>query len=138
MDEEKEEKEKEKYISEKNKKNVITSINSNYMEVEEEEDNDNTSEINKKSHRPHSLGKIPYSKTNKSIKNKFIPKNTLYKNINIASTPHLKDALSMPKASMSDYEIIKDLGDGSYGKVIFVKNIESRKKFAIKVIRKDL
>jgi len=137
MEEEKEEKEKNKNISQKNIKNVISSINSNFMEIEEEEDNDNTSEIYQKSHRPHSLGKIPYSKANKSIKNKFIPKNTLYKNINIASTPHLKDALSMPKASMSDYEKIKDLGDGSYGTVILVKNIENRKKFAIKVIRKD-
>ena len=39
---------------------------------------------------------------------------------------------------MSDYDIIKDLGDGSYGKVVLAKSKEDGKQFAIKIIRKDL
>ena len=108
-------------------------------EEEEEEKNSESNEIPKLSRRPKSLGKISHSKKSKSIQNKFIPKSSL--NINIkssSSTPRLQDALSRPKASMSDYDIIKDLGDGSYGKVVLAKSKEDGKQFAIKIIRKDL
>ena len=106
-------------------------------EEEEEEKNSESNEIPKLSRRPKSLGKISHSKKSKSIQNKFIPKSSL--NIkSSSSTPRLQDALSRPKASMSDYDIIKDLGDGSYGKVVLAKSKEDGKQFAIKIIRKDL
>ena len=108
-------------------------------EEEEEEKNSESNEIPKISRRPKSLGKISHSKKSKSIQNKFIPKSSLNLNIKFSSsTPRLQDALSRPKASMADYDIIKDLGDGSYGKVVLVKSKEDGKQFAIKIIRKDL
>ena len=108
-------------------------------EEEEEEKNSESNEIPKLSRRPKSLGKISHSKKSKSIQNKFIPKSSLNLNIkSSSSTPRLQDALSRPKASMSDYDIIKDLGDGSYGKVVLAKSKEDGKQFAIKIIRKDL
>ena len=108
-------------------------------EEEEEEKNSESNEIPKISRRPKSLGKISHSKKSKSIQNKFIPKSSLNLNIkSSSSTPRLQDALSRPKASMSDYDIIKDLGDGSYGKVVLAKSKEDGKQFAIKIIRKDL
>jgi len=119
---------------------IITNEDSDSEEEEEEEEkNSESNEIPKLSRRPKSLGKISHSKKSKSIQNKFIPKSSL--NINIkssSSTPRLQDALSRPKASMSDYDIIKDLGDGSYGKVVLAKSKEDGKQFAIKIIRKDL
>ena len=103
------------------------------------EDNSESSSISKTSRKTRSLGKIIYSKTTKSIKKHFIPKNFLSLNFkNSMSTPHLQDLFSKPKASISDYEIICDLGEGSYGNVILAKSKIDGKKFAIKVIKKDL
>ena len=123
----------------KNIKIISNEDSDSEEEEEEEEKNSESNEIPKLSRRPKSLGKISHSKKSKSIQNKFIPKSSL--NINIkssSSTPRLQDALSRPKASMSDYDIIKDLGDGSYGKVVLAKSKEDGKQFAIKIIRKDL
>ena len=119
---------------------IISNPDSDFEEEEEDEDkNSDSPKIQKVSHRPKSLGKISHSKATKEIKNKFILKSNLTLNIKSSfSTPRLQDALSRPKASMSDYDIIKDLGDGSYGKVVLVKSKEDGKQFAIKIIRKDL
>ena len=122
--------EDKKSIGKKNDSNIsITSIR---------EDSDDSSEISQTSRRTHSLGKIIYSKTSKKIK-KSLPKINLSLNLyNSISTPQLQDALLKPKASISDYEIIKDLGEGSYAEVVLAKNKIDEKKFAIKIIKKDL
>ena len=107
--------------------NISNSIN---------EDSDESSEISQPSRRTRSLGKLVHTKISKSLKKHFTHGNNFYLNMtNSISTPNLQ---SMSKASISDYEIIKDLGYGSYAKVILAKNKSDGKKFAIKVIRKDL
>ena len=104
-----------------------------------QEDSEGSSDIAQSSRRTRSLGKLVHTKITKSLKKHFSPKNKLSLNIyNSISTPNLQDSLSRPKASINDYEILKDLGNGSYGKVILAKNKNDEKKFAIKVIRKDL
>ena len=140
MEEEENNKNNKKQNIPKNIK-IISNPDSDFEE-EEEEDEDKNSDSPKIpiiSHRPKSLGKISHTKVSKEIKNKFILKSNLTLNIKSSfSTPRLQDALSRPKASMSDYDIIKDLGDGSYGKVVLAKSKEDGKQFAIKIIRKDL
>ena len=141
MEEEENNKNNKKQNNPKNIK-IISNPDSDFEEEEEEEDEDNNSNSHKipiMSHRPKSLGKISHYRASKEIKNKFILKPNLTLNIKSSySTPRLQDALSHPKASMSDYDIIKDLGDGSYGKVVLAKSKEDGKQFAIKIIRKDL
>jgi len=140
MEEEENNKNNKKQNIPKNIK-IISNPDSDFEE-EEEEDEDKNSDSPKIpiiSHRPKSVGKISHTKASKEIKNKFILKSNLTLNIKSSfSTPRLQDALSRPKASMSDYDIIKDLGDGSYGKVVLAKSKEDGKQFAIKIIRKDL
>ena len=140
MEEEENNKNNKKQNIPKNIK-IISNPDSDFEE-EEEEDEDKNSDSPKIpiiSHRPKSVGKISHTKVSKEIKNKFILKSNLTLNIKSSfSTPRLQDALSRPKASMSDYDIIKDLGDGSYGKVVLAKSKEDGKQFAIKIIRKDL
>ena len=115
------------------KKNLKFSVNSI------QEDSEDSLDMTQTSRRTRSLGKLVHSKISKSIKKHFSPKNQLSLNIyNSISTPNLQDALSKPKASITDYEIIEDLGNGSYGKVILAKNKNDGKKFAIKVIKKEL
>ena len=122
----------DKKSSEQNKI-IISNINLN------NEDSDDSSEVFKSSRKTHSHGKIIYSKTSKKIQRNLIPKNSLSLNLfNSISTPRLQDCLSKPKASISDYEQIKHLGDGSYAEVILAKNLEDEKQFAIKIIKKDL
>ena len=140
MEEEENNKNNKKQNIPKNIK-IISNPDSDFEE-EEEEDEDKNSDSPKIpiiSHRPKSVGKISHTKVSKEIKNKFILKSNLTLNIKSSfSSPRLQDALSRPKASMSDYDIIKDLGDGSYGKVVLAKSKEDGKQFAIKIIRKDL
>ena len=140
MEEEENNKNNKKQNIPKNIK-IISNPDSDFEE-EEEEDEDKNSDSPKIpiiSHRPKSVGKISHTKVSKEIKNKFILKSNLTLNIKSSfSTPRLQDALSRPKASMSDYDVIKDLGDGSYGKVVLAKSKEDGKQFAIKIIRKDL
>ena len=139
MEEEENNKNNKKQNIHKNIK-IISNPDSDFEEEEEDEDkNSDSPKIPIISHRPKSVGKISHTKVSKEIKNKFILKSNLTLNIKSSfSTPRLQDALSRPKASMSDYDIIKDLGDGSYGKVVLAKSKEDGKQFAIKIIRKDL
>ena len=139
MEEEENNKNNKKQNIPKNIK-IISNPDSDFEEEEEDEDkNSDSPKIPIISHRPKSVGKISHTKVSKEIKNKFILKSNLTLNIKSSfSTPRLQDALSRPKASMSDYDIIKDLGDGSYGKVVLAKSKEDGKQFAIKIIRKDL
>ena len=139
MEEEENNKNNKKQNIPKNIK-IISNPDSDFEEEEEDEDkNSDSPKIPIITHRPKSVGKISHTKVSKEIKNKFILKSNLTLNIKSSfSTPRLQDALSRPKASMSDYDIIKDLGDGSYGKVVLAKSKEDGKQFAIKIIRKDL
>ena len=139
MEEEENNKNNKKQNIPKNIK-IISNPDSDFEEEEEDEDkNSDSPKIPIISHRPKSVGKISHTKVSKEIKNKFILKSNLTLNLKSSfSTPRLQDALSRPKASMSDYDIIKDLGDGSYGKVVLAKSKEDGKQFAIKIIRKDL
>jgi serine/threonine protein kinase len=73
----------------------------------------------------------------KKIKRYIIPKIYLPSNYKIISTPHLQNLLSAPKASINDYEKLKELGAGSYANVILAKSNIDGKQFAIKVIKKD-
>ena len=133
--------EEEENIKKKLPKNIkiISGEDSDFEESDESEKNTDSLEQINTSRRTRSLGKISHLKTSKTINNNFILKPNLTLNIKASySTPRLQDALSRPKASMSDYDIIKDLGDGSYGKVVLAKNKEDGKQFAIKIIRKDL
>ena len=124
-------------MEEKNEsvKNQLFISNNSSIKEENEESSSKTLTFRK----TRSLGKIMYSKTTKKIKKHFIPKITLTLNVkNSISTPHLQDAFSKPKASISDYEILCNLGEGSYGNVILAKSKIDGKKFAIKVIKKNL
>ena len=138
MEEEENNKNNKKQNIPKNIK-IISNPDSDFEEEEDEDKNSDSPKIPIISHRPKSVGKISHTKVSKEIKNKFILKSNLTLNIKSSfSSPRLQDALSRPKASMSDYDIIKDLGDGSYGKVVLAKSKEDGKQFAIKIIRKDL
>ena len=124
-------------MEEKNESEKSELFLSNISSVKEE--NEESSFKSHTSRRTRSLGKILYSKTSKSIKKHFIQNNILSLNIkNSISTPRLQDAFKVPKASISDYEILYDLGEGSYGNVVLAKSKIDGKKFAIKVIKKDL
>ena len=106
--------------------------NSNIEESEDSED------IKMISHRTRSHGKLVYSKINKNIRKDSPPKLSLSLNIlNSISTPRLQN-VGKQKASISDYDIICDLGNGSYGKVILAKKKYEEKKCAIKVMKKAL
>ena len=108
------------------------SINSNIEESEDSKD------IKLISQRTRSHGKLLYSKINKNIRKYSPPKLTLSLNkLNSISTPRLQNLSKKQKASISDYDIICDLGNGSYGKVILAK-MKRREKFAIKAIKKAL
>ena len=115
-------------------KNFIQkSFNSNIEEIEDSE------EIKINSHRTRSHGKLVYSKINKNIRRHSPPKLSLSLNkMNSISTPRLQNVPGRQKASISDYDIICELGDGSYGKVVLAKSKSEGKKFAIKVIKKAL
>ena len=109
------------------------SFNSNIEEIEDSE------EIKINSHRTRSHGKLVYSKINKNIRRHSPPKLSLSLNkMNSISTPRLQNVPGRQKASISDYDIICELGDGSYGKVVLAKSKSEGKKFAIKVIKKAL
>ena len=109
------------------------SFNSNIEEIEDSE------EIKINSHRTRSHGKLVYSKINKNIRRHSPPKLSLSLNkMNSISTPRLQNIPGRQKASISDYDIICELGDGSYGKVVLAKSKSEGKKFAIKVIKKAL
>jgi len=113
------------------------SIKKSYNSIIEE--SEDSSEIKKNSRKTRSLGKLIYSKITKKLTKNLPPKLALSLNIyNSISTPRLQNVSSKQKASISDYEIICDLGNGSYGKVILAKNKNEGKKFAIKVIKKAL
>ena len=100
------------------------------------EESDDSVEI---SHRTRSHGKFVYSKITKNLRKQSPPKSLLSLNIyNSISTPKLQNVSVRPKASISDYDILGDLGNGSYGKVILAKNKYEEKKFAIKIIKKAL
>ena len=116
-----------------NKNSMKESFNSM---IEESED---SMELKISSRRTKSLGKLVYSKITKKLKKNSPPKIDLSLNIyNSISTPRLQDISGKKKASISDYDIICDLGNGSYGKVILAKNKNEGKKFAIKAIKKAL
>ena len=104
--------------------------------IEESED---SIEMKISSRRTKSLGKLVYSKITKKLKKNSPPKIDLSLNIyNSISTPRLQDISGKKKASISDYDIICELGNGSYGKVILAKNKYEGKQFAIKAIKKSL
>ena len=42
------------------------------------------------------------------------------------------------KMSMEDFKIIRNLGKGSYAKVVYAKNINNNKNYALKIIDKTL
>ena len=116
-----------------NKNSIKESFNSN---IEESED---LIEMKLTSRRAKSLGKLIYSKITKKLKKNSPPKIDLsLSNYNSISTPRLQDISGKKKASISDYDIICDLGNGSYGKVILAKSKYEGKQFAIKVIKKAL
>ena len=96
------------------------------------EDNDE-SPFKLSHNRTNSLEKMHYSK---KIKRYIIPKIYLPSNSKIISTPHLQNLLSAPKASINDYEKLKELGARSYANVILAKSNIDGKQFAIKVIKK--
>ena len=116
-----------------NKNSIKESFNSI---IEESED---SIEMKISSRRAKSLGKLVYSKITKKLKKNSPPKIDLSLNIyNSISTPRLQDISGKKKASISDYDIICELGNGSYGKVILAKNKYEGKQFAIKAIKKSL
>ena len=103
------------------------------------EESDDSLEIKNVSHRARSHGKFFYSKITKNIRRQSPPKSLLSLNLyNSISTPKLQNAAGKHKASISDYDILSELGNGSYGKVILVKSKFEEKKFAIKIIKKAL
>ena len=42
------------------------------------------------------------------------------------------------KLSMEDFKIIRNLGKGSYAKVVYAKNVNNNKNYALKIIDKTL
>ena len=103
------------------------------------EEDDDSFDITITPHRNRSHGKIIYSKITKKIKKNSPPKLglSLY-GYNSISTPRLQNVPGKQKASISDYDIISYLGNGSYGKVILAKSKFEEKKYAIKEIQKAL
>ena len=129
--------EKSKFLS----LNAINTNNNNSMKksfnsiAEESED---STDVKAAQRRTRSLGKLVYSKITKKLKKHSPPKIELSLNAyNSISTPRLKD-INKKKASISDYDILCDLGNGSYGKVILARNKYEGKKCAIKAIKKAL
>ena len=129
--------EKSKFLS----LNTINTNNNNSMKksfnliAEESED---STDIKVAQRRTRSLGKLVYSKLTKKLKRHSPPKIELSLNAyNSISTPRLKD-INKKKASISDYDILCDLGNGSYGKIILARNKYEGKKCAIKAIKKAL
>ena len=114
------------------KSNTKISYNSNLEESEDSE------EIKVNSHRTRSHGKLVYSKITKNIRKNSPPKLLSLNNYNSISTSRLQNVSGKQKASISDYNIICNLGNGSYGKVVLAKDKFEGKKFAIKVIKKAL
>ena len=103
------------------------------------EEDDDSFDIKLNPHRNRSHGKLIYSKITKKIKKNFSPKLFLSLNTyNSISTPRLQNVPSKQKASISDYELLSYLGNGSYGKVILAKSKFEEKKYAIKEIKKAL
>ena len=99
------------------------------------EESEESTEINIEQRRNKSHGKLINSKGIKLLK-----KNTTQKScqiISVSSSPSLKN-VPKTKASISDYTKLKELGQGSYGKVILCKSKEDGKMFAIKEIKKHL
>lgn len=101
------------------------------------EESDDSSEI-KLTLRTRSHGKLMYSKITKKIKKNSPPRLIYLNAYNSISSGMLKNLPSKQKASIADYDIICDLGNGSYGKVILAKSKVEGKKYAIKVIKKAL
>lgn len=48
------------------------------------------------------------------------------------------NSITTRKLCLQDFELLKVLGRGSFGKVILVRKIDDRKLFAVKIIRKKL
>ena len=93
-------------------------------------------------------------KSTKNLNNKFIPlltlsededKNQIYNSKKILSSKgdneKEKDAYQSKdfksKVTLNDFQIIKLLGKGAFGKVLLVYNEELKKYFAMKTLRKD-
>ena len=93
-------------------------------------------------------------KSTKNLNNKFIPlltlsededKNQMYSDKKILSSKgdneKEKDAYQSKdfksKVTLNDFQIIKLLGKGAFGKVLLVYNEELKKYFAMKTLRKD-
>ena len=112
-------------------------IKKSYNSIFEEDDNSSDIKITPTRNRSH--GKLIYSKITKKLKKNSPPKLalTLY-SYNSISTPRLQNVPGKQKASISDYDIISYLGNGSYGKVILAKSKFEEKKYAIKEIKKAL
>ena len=102
------------------------------------EESEDSTDVKVVQRRTRSLGKLVYSKITKKLKRHSPQKIELSLNAyNSISTPRLKD-INKKKASISDYDILCDLGNGSYGKVILARNKYEGKKCAIKAIKKAL
>ena len=61
-----------------------------------------------------------------------------FKSINSISTSNLLMSNKPQKTTINDFDIIAELGQGAYAKVILAKNKNNGKQYAIKRIKKDL
>ena len=131
--------EKSKFLSlnlNTNETNNNNSMKKSFNSIAEE--SEDSTDVKVIQRRTRSLGKLVYSKITKKLKKHSPPKIELSLNVyNSISTPRLKD-INKKKASISDYDILCDLGNGSYGKVILARNKYEGKKCAIKAIKKAL
>jgi len=129
--------EKSKFLSlNTNNTNNDNSMKKSFNSIAEE--SEDSTDVKVIQRRTRSLGKLIYSKITKKLKKHSPPKIELSLNVyNSISTPRLKD-INKKKASISDYDILCDLGNGSYGKVILARNKYEGKKCAIKAIKKAL
>ena len=129
--------EKSKFLSlNNNNTNNNNSMKKSFNSIAEE--SEDSTDVKVIQRRTRSLGKLVYSKITKKLKKHSPPKIELSLNVyNSISTPRLKD-INKKKASISDYDILCDLGNGSYGKVILARNKYEGKKCAIKAIKKAL
>ena len=129
--------EKSKFLSlNTNNTNNDNSMKKSFNSIAEE--SEDSTDVKVIQRRTRSLGKLIYSKITKKLKKHSPPKIVLSLNVyNSISTPRLKD-INKKKASISDYDILCDLGNGSYGKVILARNKYEGKKCAIKAIKKAL
>ena len=85
--------------------------------------------------RARSHGKIIYSKITKNLKKQNPLSLNIYSSV---SSPSIPNMFGKQKASIQDYNILRNLGSGSYAKVILAERKDNGKIFAIKAIKKDL